>query len=104
FVQYTEPGTELPIDDRFEAGGAGREAADADLDRELDMSLPQLGLSGRGTDCLESEDISAVRGLVSRAEEELLEVRNFGETTLKEVKQKLAEHGLQLGMRIPARR
>ena len=29
---------------------------------------------------------------------------NFGETNLKEVKQKLSEHGLQLGMRVPTRR
>jgi DNA-directed RNA polymerase subunit alpha len=45
-----------------------------------------------------------VRDLVIRDEEELLAVRNFGETTLKEVKQKLGERGLMLGMKIPARR
>jgi DNA-directed RNA polymerase subunit alpha len=39
-----------------------------------------------------------------RSEDELLEVRNFGETTLKEVKGKLTERGLTLGMKIPARR
>jgi len=104
FVQYTDPGSELPIDDRFESGGAGRESGDADLDRKLNMSLAELELSVRATNCLESENISTVRDLVSRAEDELLEVRNFGETTLKEVKQKLAEHGLQLGMRVPQRR
>jgi DNA-directed RNA polymerase subunit alpha len=32
----------------------------------------------------------------------LLEVRNFGETTLREVKEKLIELGLRLGMRVPA--
>jgi DNA-directed RNA polymerase subunit alpha len=32
----------------------------------------------------------------------LLEVRNFGETTLNEVKEKLTAIGLRLGMRIPA--
>ena len=45
------------------------------------------------------------RGVVTAAnlitDEELLEVRNFGETTLKEVKTKLAERGLQLGMKLP---
>ncbi|MBO0700335.1 MAG: DNA-directed RNA polymerase subunit alpha, partial [Zavarzinella sp.] len=104
FVQYTDPGSELPIDDQFAAGGPGRDAADADLERKLNMSLAELELSVRATNCLESENISTVRDLVSRAEDELLEVRNFGETTLKEVKQKLQEHGLQLGMRIPQRR
>jgi DNA-directed RNA polymerase subunit alpha len=39
---------------------------------------------------------------VIRTDEELLEVRNFGETTLKEVKTKLEERGLHLGMKLPA--
>ena len=77
-------------------------AGDADLERKLNMSLAELELSVRATNCLESENISTVRDLVSRSEDELLEVRNFGETTLKEVRQKLAEHGLTLGMRLPA--
>ncbi len=104
FVQYTEPGAELPIDDRFEAGPSARESSDADLERKLNMSLAELELSVRATNCLESENISTVRDLVSRAEDELLEVRNFGETTLKEVRAKLAEHNLALGMRLPAQR
>jgi len=103
FVQYTDPGAELPIDDRFD-GGAERGTGDADLERKLNMSLAELELSVRATNCLESENISTVRDLVARSEDELLEVRNFGETTLKEVKQKLSEHGLQLGMRVPQRR
>ena len=37
-----------------------------------------------------------------RTEDQLLEVRNFGEPTLNEVQEKLAELGLRLGMRIPA--
>jgi DNA-directed RNA polymerase subunit alpha len=39
--------------------------------------------------------------LVRRNEDQLLEVRNFGETTLHEVREKLAEMGLRLGMRVP---
>ena len=64
------------------------------------MSLAELELSVRATNCLETEGITTVRDLVSRTEAELLEVRNFGETTLKEVKQKLNEHGMELGQRI----
>ena len=66
------------------------------------MSLAELELSVRATNCLESEGITSVRDLVIRTDEELLEVRNFGETTLKEVKQKLQERGLALGMKLPA--
>ena len=66
------------------------------------MSLAELKLSVRASNCLESENIQTVRDLVQRTEDQLLEVRNFGETTLREVKEKLAELGLRLGMRVPA--
>ncbi len=103
FIQYAEPGPELPIDDRLDAAAA-TDTVDVDMERKLNMSLAELELSVRATNCLESEGIATVRDLVFRNEEELLEVRNFGETTLKEVKQKLGERGLVLGMKIPARR
>ena len=73
-----------------------------ELERKLNMSLAELELSVRATNCLESEGITTVRDLVIRTDEELLEVRNFGETTLREVKNKLAERGLQLGMKLPS--
>jgi DNA-directed RNA polymerase subunit alpha len=43
-----------------------------------------------------------VRDLVQRTEDQLLEFRNFGETTLTEVREKLTTMGLHLGMRIPS--
>jgi DNA-directed RNA polymerase subunit alpha len=100
FIQYAEPGPEMPLDDRTELGGAS-EAVDHELERKLNMSLAELELSVRATNCLESEGITSVRDLVIRSDEELLEVRNFGETTLREVKQKLAERGMHLGMKQP---
>ena len=68
------------------------------------MTLADLKLSVRASNCLESENIMTVRDLVTRTEDQLLEVRNFGETTLDEVQQKLRDLGLQLGMRVPAPR
>jgi DNA-directed RNA polymerase subunit alpha len=102
FVEYSELGPELPVEDRVEAPAAG--GLDHDLERKLGMSLAELDLSVRATNCLESEGITTVRDLVIRSEDELLEVRNFGETTLREVKGKLIERGLALGMKAPARR
>ena len=55
----------------------------------------------RASNCLESERISTVRELVVRTEDQLLEVRNFGDTTLIEIREKLSELGLHLGMRVP---
>ena len=72
--------------------------------RPDELSLAELELSVRATNCLESEGITTVRDLVIRNDEELLEVRNFGETTLKEVKLKLQERGLHLGMKLSAAR
>jgi DNA-directed RNA polymerase subunit alpha len=101
FIQYAEPGPEVALEG--EAGGVTPtgEAVDHDLQRKLDMSLAELELSVRATNCLESEGITTVKDLVIRNDDELLEVRNFGETTLREVKQKLQERGLTLGMKLP---
>lgn len=104
FVQYSEPGPEVPLDDPIVIGAAPPSGIDPALERKLNMSLAELELSVRATNCLESEGIATVRDLVMRNEDELLEVRNFGETTLKEVRGKLEEHGLKLGMKIPGRR
>jgi DNA-directed RNA polymerase subunit alpha len=98
FIQYAEPGPEMALDERLEAGQAS-DQVDHELERKLGMSLAELNLSVRATNCLESEGITTVRDLVIRTDDELLEVRNFGETTLKEVKAKLAEHNLTLGMK-----
>ena len=103
FIQYSEPGPEIGIEDRLDVAGDGSQV-DQELERKLNMSLAELELSVRATNCLESEGITTVRDLVIRTDEELLEVRNFGETTLREVKQKLTERGLNLGMKMPVRR
>jgi MoxR-like ATPase len=84
----------------FCAGLEEGEMVDPELDRKLSMSLEELGLSVRAVNCLESEGISTVRQLVVRNENELLEIRNFSEMVLRHVKEKLAEHGLSLGMKL----
>ena len=98
FLQYNELGPQVHAQSR----AAGGPTSDAALEGKLNMSLAEMKLSVRATNCLESENINTVRDLVSRTEDQLLEVRNFGETTLNEVRQKLAELGLHLGMRVPA--
>jgi DNA-directed RNA polymerase subunit alpha len=97
FVQYTQLGPQVrsPIRE-------GITNIDAALDTKLSMSLAELNLSVRAGNCLESENIMTVRDLVTRTEDQLLEVRNFGETTLAEVQHKLRDLGLHLGMRLPA--
>ncbi|MDR1479284.1 MAG: DNA-directed RNA polymerase subunit alpha [Planctomycetaceae bacterium] len=72
-----------------------------DLEVKLSRDLAELGLSVRAMNCLEGEDIKSVRDLITRSEDSLLELRNFGETTLTEVKEKLSAWDLKLGMKIP---
>jgi hypothetical protein len=85
---------------RFAAGWLGNPAESHTLEEKLNWSLAELELSVRATNCLEADGIETVRALVVRTEDDLLEVRNFGETTLREVKAKLALHGLALGMQL----
>jgi len=95
FVQYSELGPAV----HSEARTPGNYGLDPSVEAKLNMSLAELDLSVRATNCLESENINTVRDLVQRSEDQLLEVRNFGETTLTEVREKLADIGLRLGMR-----
>ncbi len=97
FVQYNELGSRVSSAGRG-AGMLGETASEA----KLNMSLAELKLSVRATNCLENENIHTVRELVSRTEDQLMDVRNFGDTTLREVRDKLTEMGLRLGMRVPA--
>ena len=49
---------------------------------------------------MESAKIQVVRDLVKKTDSELLKVRSFGKTSIREVKRKLADLGLSLGMDI----
>jgi DNA-directed RNA polymerase subunit alpha len=96
FVQYTELGPQVRSPMRETP------LMDASLESKLNLNLSELNLSVRASNCLESENIMTVRDLVTKTEDQLLEVRNFGETTLTEVKHRLRDLGLHLGMRLPA--
>ena len=96
FVQYRELGPSI-----FSAARGGAGSPEAQLEAKLNMTLADLRLSVRANNCLESENIMTVRDLVQRNEDALLEVRNFGDTTLNEVREKLSQYGLHLGMRVP---
>lgn len=97
FVQYRELGPSI-----FSAARGGAGSPEAQLEAKLNMTLAELRLSVRANNCLESENIQTVRDLVQRTEDQLLEVRNFGDTTLNEVREKLSQYGLHLGMRVPS--
>ena len=79
FVQYSELGGQV----HATARGAAPSSLDPALESKLSMSLAELRLSVRAGNCLESEQIlTRFATWYSLSEDELLEVRNFGETTL----------------------
>jgi len=94
FVQYLDLGAELPE----AVGEPGVRAAGEELEQKLSLPITDLDLSVRALHCLEGQEIKTVRDLVRYTPAELLEVRNFGRTSLAEVKSKLEELGLSLGM------
>ena len=96
FVQYFELGQETASET---ATAAAR--VDEELIRKLQMPVSELDLSVRASNCLESAKVNTVADLVTRGENELLKVRSFGKTSLREVKRKLADLGMELGMEVP---
>jgi DNA-directed RNA polymerase subunit alpha len=96
FVQYFEIG-----DERVSDEAAAAASVDEDLIRKLNMPISELELSVRASNCLESARIESVGQLVTQTDQDLLRLRSFGRTSLREVKRKLLDMGLDLGMKLP---
>lgn len=96
FVQYFELGGGLALGVGVaESTGDGANPIDQSL---MSMAIADLDLSVRAANCLESARIQTIGELVNWTEERLLELRSFGKTSLREVKRKLADYGLSLGI------
>jgi len=96
FVQYFELGEQIVESGAPEA----QQDIDTELQRKLNMSVHELELSVRANNCLEAAKIEVVGQLVQMAEADLLKIRSFGKTSLREVKRKLQDLGLSLGMSV----
>ncbi len=66
----------------------------------LNQSVDFIELSSRSLNCLKSDNINTVRDLVNKTEHDLKMIKNFGDKSLDEIKSKLAEMKLTLGMKI----
>ncbi|MBN2183683.1 MAG: DNA-directed RNA polymerase subunit alpha [Sedimentisphaerales bacterium] len=99
FVQYFELGEETAtssqISDEVESE---EQAVNEELAQKLAMPIQELELSVRASNCLESAKTETVGDLVKMTEADLLKIRSFGKTSLREIKRKLADIGLSLGM------
>ncbi len=101
FVQYFELGqetaaSELPVEEP-------EKQVDQELEAKLNTPIQELELSVRASNCLESVKVETVRQLVQMNDADLLKIRSFGKTSLREIKRKLADIDLSLGMKDVAR-
>lgn len=92
FVNYDQDLVE------FEATEKKIDAEREDLRRKLRMSVNEIELSVRAANCLNNANITTVGELAQKTENDMLKYRNFGKKSLNEIKAKLVDLGLSLGM------
>jgi len=97
FVQYFEIGEET-VAAQIARKVPEEEVVDEELVEKLKIPVQEFELSVRASNCLESAKIETVEQLVKMTEADLLKIRSFGKTSLREIKRKLADMGLSLGM------
>ncbi len=67
---------------------------------KLEQGVEMIELSSRASNCLKVAGIRTIGELVGKTEDDLLAVKNFGQKSLDEIKEKLKEMGLGLGMKM----
>ena len=92
FVNYDKDAIE------FEEEKENQTEEQSELKRLLAMSVNEIELSVRAANCLNNANITSVGQLATKSEADMLKYRNFGKKSLNEIKDKLVELGLGLGM------
>lgn len=92
-------------DQEIEFETVGKEVSEEQnrLRKLLNMSVNEIELSVRAANCLNNANITTVGELAMKSEQEMLKYRNFGKKSLNEIKGKLEQLGLSLGMKIDER-
>jgi DNA-directed RNA polymerase subunit alpha len=94
--EAVEPAAAAPGKALIAEGGEGRWK---DL---MDQSVDIIDLTVRASNCLKAAKIRTIGDLVSKTETELLDFKNFGRKSLDEIRDRLKEMKLELGMAAPA--
>ena len=93
--------SDVPVE--FESEQAEVSEEQNKLRKLLNMSVNEIELSVRAANCLNNANITTVGELAMKSEQEMLKYRNFGKKSLNEIKAKLEQLGLSLGMKIDER-
>jgi len=99
FVQHFELGQELKKSASDEKELVVLEEKD-EIKEKFARGFEGMDLSVRASHCLEAAGLKTIGQLVAKTEAELLKMKNFGKTSLQEIKKKLEEMGLSLGMKL----
>lgn len=91
FVMYFEMGEQAVSESATAAAAVESEQAG-----RLDMPIADLDLSVRASNCLDSAGIKSMGDLLKLSENDLLKIRSFGKTSLREIKRKLEDLGMSL--------
>lgn len=92
--------TGVPATDADDTSNLITNAEDEALLRKLLYNVNELELSVRAQNCLNNANIRTLGELVLRSESEMMKYRNFGQKSLSELKEKLTEMDLHLGMEL----
>src|SRR5467141_2971591 len=93
FVGYDKNAVE------FEEVADKQDEENVRMKKLLNMSVNEIELSVRAANCLNNANITTVGQLAMKTEAEMLKYRNFGKKSLNEIKEKLQQLGLSLGMK-----
>ncbi len=98
FVHYERLNRDVPVDEAKDTGTEEVDEQAEKLKENLSRNIEELDLSVRARNCLDSANLKSIEDLVQMTEPELMKLRNFGKTSLKEIKKTLIDLRLNLGM------
>lgn len=98
FVEYFEVGRLLPKESPQPLAPVEELEKPQVAEATLSMPLSVLDLGTRGLHALEKAGIKTVGEVITKTEEELLSIANFGQVSLDELREKLEEQGLEVGL------
>jgi DNA-directed RNA polymerase subunit alpha len=84
------------LSDEPRASSSARSIDTATSSPDLDLPIEDLDLSERPRNCLKRAQVNTIGELLTKTEDDLLNITNFGQKSLDEVKEKLDERGLTL--------
>jgi len=103
FVKYFELGKQMETVGAAAPVGeleTGEETEGKELRDKLKLPVSVLEPSVRAENCLAAANIQTLGDLVRMSEGDVLKIKNFGKTSLKEIKKKLGDMGLTFGMEV----